>query len=982
MSTRSITARWRLGTLFALLALCCFGSFAPQPLFAQAQTTGKIVGKVVDEASAAVEGAEVVATATSLGIERKTTTGATGEFLLSLLPVGEYTLSIVKPGFQPQVYSLRVGVGETAPIDAVLAPGEAISDTIEVYGTASDLETTTIGENFSYDQQIAELPIIDRGIERVAEYSPNISYGPTANTLSIAGAPSFDTVVLLDGAEISDPYFSSAADLFLEDAVREVQVLTSGISARYGRFQGGVINAITKSGTNAFEGTLRGELEKQSWNSETPFGETQDDTLNPTYQATLGGPLVTDRAWFFAGGRTFPTRSEAETTLLTNQSYSTVSEETRWQLKLTGALTPNQLLEVSHLDFDSTDDQRDGLPAGEVLALGSRRDPNTTDTLAYQAVLSSNTFVDFQATQKEVRIFSGGDPSKGDPFIDLLNFQVFHNHWWDANDPSVRDSRTASLSISKLADGGRFGSHTLEGGLQYVESKTGGENRQSSTGFNLLAFNSGGDFATVGANGEVRYNLRSFDAIRWAALPLGGDQTLENPAIYLQDTVALGKWRFDLGLRYERYDGTGPLPQFDLAFDSLSPRLGVTYAFDEDWQLQASWGRYSSRFNDSVANSITGVSSAPRITTLYAGPDLLNSSADEIQAALRNDDFWPIVIGFQSPEFPTSFLADDIEAPYADDLNLSIRRALPNGTGSAVLSYVDRKYSQLIDDFVGSVCETGVAFGRPCPASDTILVSAPDGSPLASVDTTIWANNPQARRSYRALTALWDFRPSNKFQVFGNYTYSKTRGNYEGEGANTPASGSPIGNYPRSSDFAATNPDGALSGDIPHRLNLLASYRFDGQRRGALTIGGALRYQSGLPYSLTASVPLLDDSAYLGDAGTTYTHYFSRRGEFRFDDWWSADLSLRYDLPLWRELGTFVKLSVLNVTNNDAVVQFSTAGISGRDPQTGAVQPWQAVGNCGPGDRPSTSCTGFGRIRSQADYQDPRQIQLTFAFDF
>lgn len=952
---------------------------APALLLGQAQTTGTISGKVLDEAGRPVAGAEVVATAESLALERKAETGADGEYRLSLLPVDSYNVLVSKSGYQPAVYSLRLSVGETVPLAVTLAPGEAVTDTVTVYGAASALETTAGGETFTYEKQIDALPVNDRRIDRVAELSPSIAHGPTNGTISIAGAPSFDTVVLLDGAEISDPYFGNSPSLYLEDAVEEVQVLTSGVSARYGRFQGGVINAITKSGGNTYKGTLRAELDKESWNSATPFGENQDDHLNETYQATLGGFVVKDRLWFFTGGRKIPTSSESKTTEFSGESFTESSDETRWQGKLKAAITPSHLVDVSHLDFDSSIEGYEGLPAGDGRAIGMRLDPRTTDTLGYQGVFTENTFADFQATRKRVSISSGGDPAKGDPFIDLTNFQVFHNHWWDINDPSLRDNDTAALSLTHLTDNGRYGAHTIEGGVQYVKSLTGGENRQTSTDFNLLALNP--DFVAGTVDGATRYNLRNQGALRWEALPLGGDQTLKNTAVYLQDTINLAKFRFDLGIRYDKYEGTGPLPQFDLSFDDLSPRLGITYSLTDTWQLQATYGRYSSRFNDGVANSVTGVSAAPRIETFYLGPDLINATADELQAALRNDEYWPIVTSFLSPEFPTTYLASGIEAPYAEDINLSLRHALPGNTGSIVLTYVDRQYKNLLDDFVGGVCDFGLSFGQPCPSGNVTTVPGPDGTPnFATVDSIVWANNQAAERKYRALTTVWNYRPNDRLQLVGNYTYSRLRGNYEGEGENTPASGSPIGNYARSTDVAAANPNGTLAADIPHRLNALATYRFDWQRRGGLTLGGALLYESGKAYSRTALVPLLDDPEYLGDSGT-YTHYFGRRGAFRFDDWWSLGVSARYDLPLAKDFRTFVKLSVANVTNNHALVEFQTSGQSGRD-ENGNVLPWQPVGNCGPGDKPSKSCTGYGRIASEDDYQAPREFLLTVAFDF
>jgi outer membrane receptor protein involved in Fe transport len=958
----------RLTLLFAFVLL-------PAVAWAQAERTGTINGKVVDDKGAAVAGATVQVTVEDLGLEREATTGSNGEFLFALLPTGNYSVTVEASGWQPQVYRFRVGVGETVPVNVTLTPGGEVTEEITVTGTATSLETTETGENFKYESEVDVLPINDRGIEDVAGYSPNMSYGPTPGTYAISGAPSFDTTVLLDGSEVSDPYFGSAPELFLEDAVEEVQVLTSGVSARYGRFQGGVINAITKSGGNEFEGTLRTELFKEEWNSTTPFDEDQDDKLNKIYQATLGGYVVRDRLWFFVGGRTIPTAGESLTTEFTSESFTQTREEDRWQAKLRGALSANHLVDLSYLSYESSVTNDDGLPPGDDLALGIRKDPRESWTLSYQGVLSSNTFLEFQATEKKVSIEGGGDPAKGDPILDLNLFQVFHNHWWDANDPSVRDNQTAGLSATHSRDFGNAGSHVFEGGVQWVESTTGGENRQSSTGFNLLAFNP--DFV-VAAGAEPRFNLRTGGAVRWEALPLGGQQKIENQAAYLQDTWTLDKFRFDVGVRYETYEGSGPIAQLALDYSDISPRLGVTYSLADNWQLQGTYGKYVSRFNDNVGNAVTGVSGAPRIETFYLGPTLLNITGDQVQQAIRNDAFWPIVTDFVAPDQPTSFLESDLAAPHANELTMSVRHALPRNSGSVVLSYIDREYKDLIDDFVGGACDYGIDFGRPCPAGNTTVVSL-DGEPFAEVDSTLWANNSQARREYQAVILVWDYRPTSNWNFSGNYTYAKTEANYEGEGQNTPSSGSPLGDYERSVDIAAATPFGAADDDIRHRANLFSTYRFDFDRLGALTLGGLVTYESGLPYSLVAPVALRDDPAYLGDSGT-YTHFFSGRGARRFNDWWSLDLSTRYDFKVYKDIGAFVKLSVLNVLNNDEVIQFQATGQAVLD-AAGNPIAWQPTGNCGLSNEPSESCTGFGRIRNENDYQDPRTFLLTIAID-
>ena len=97
---------------------------------------------------------------------------------------------------------------------------------------------------------------------------------PNTGQLSISGGFAFDNVFLIDGVDVNDNFFADVTDVFIEDAVDETQVLTSGISAEYGRFSGGVVNLITKRGGNQFSGSFRTNFSNPAWTDETPFETT------------------------------------------------------------------------------------------------------------------------------------------------------------------------------------------------------------------------------------------------------------------------------------------------------------------------------------------------------------------------------------------------------------------------------------------------------------------------------------------------------------------------------------------------------------------------------------------------------------------------------------------------------------------------------------------------------------------------------------
>ena len=178
--------------------------------------------------------------------------------------------------------------------------------------------------------------------------SPSWRPGLTDNTpnnkqVTIGGAFAYDNVFLMDGVDINDNVLGTPNNLFIEDAIQEVQVLTSGISAEYGRFSGGVVNVITRSGGNTFSGAFRTNFTNPAWSVETPFeksaGTSRASKLSPTYEATAGGPVLRDRLWFFGGSRVERTTTQS-TFAQTRIPYTSRNDNTRYEAKLTGTIAP------------------------------------------------------------------------------------------------------------------------------------------------------------------------------------------------------------------------------------------------------------------------------------------------------------------------------------------------------------------------------------------------------------------------------------------------------------------------------------------------------------------------------------------------------------------------------------------------------------------------------------------------------------------
>ncbi len=232
---------------------------------AQGVQTGAIAGQIVDQSDAVLPGATVTVTSPSLQGERSVVTDSSGRYLIRGLPAGLYTVRVELPGMTTAEQAVQVGVGTTNAVDAqlrVAAVTERVTCTADP--TASAIVATQVGINLP--QREIEALATPRNLQGIATMAPGVTENtPNSGQLTISGAFAYDNLFMIDGVDISDNLNGTVNNLFIEDAIAETQVLTSGISAEYGRFSGGVINAISKSGGNTFSGSFRINLTNPSW---------------------------------------------------------------------------------------------------------------------------------------------------------------------------------------------------------------------------------------------------------------------------------------------------------------------------------------------------------------------------------------------------------------------------------------------------------------------------------------------------------------------------------------------------------------------------------------------------------------------------------------------------------------------------------------------------------------------------------------------
>jgi len=288
----------------ALLVFCLalgVGSVAAQT----AATAGQIVGTVRDPNGAFVANATVTIASTDTGLERTFTTNEDGTFRAVQLPPGTYTLTINAPGFGAFTqtgYKVEVGSALDAQITLQV---NAVTE--EVLVTAASVETTQVQTPTVLNQtSISQLPINGRRFQDFVLLTPTAQTDPVRNQISLVGQRGINANVQIDGADYNNPFFggirggerSNNAPTIPQSAIREFQVVASGYNAEFGRSTGGIVNAVTKSGTNDYNGSGFYLVRPADLAHRNAFGQVASPTQHQ-FGGAFGGPIIRNKAFFF-----------------------------------------------------------------------------------------------------------------------------------------------------------------------------------------------------------------------------------------------------------------------------------------------------------------------------------------------------------------------------------------------------------------------------------------------------------------------------------------------------------------------------------------------------------------------------------------------------------------------------------------------------------------------------------------------------------
>jgi hypothetical protein len=316
--------------LSATLLIC-----VPGAITLWSQATAQISGTVTDQSNAVLPGAEITATQTETGVARTTVSNETGSYVLPNLPLGPYKLEVSLPGFRTFVRTgIVLQVNSSPVINAVLEVGQK-TEIVEVQANSALVETRSVGVGQTMEtQRILELPLNGRNVTElitlggaavdvdsgraVPLYASQSRSMSGQRAISVAGGLGSGVNYSLDGAMHTNPYDHLSLPLPFPDALQEFKIETSALSASQGQHSGAQVNAVTKSGTNDFHGSLF-EFVRNDLLNATEYFARFDPVKNRKVQSTLkrnqfggtaGGRIIRNKLFFFGGYQGTTERSD------------------------------------------------------------------------------------------------------------------------------------------------------------------------------------------------------------------------------------------------------------------------------------------------------------------------------------------------------------------------------------------------------------------------------------------------------------------------------------------------------------------------------------------------------------------------------------------------------------------------------------------------------------------------------------------------
>jgi hypothetical protein len=975
--------------LLALIMLVAVATGA----FAQGNPTGVIRGTVADAGALPLPGVTVTAASPAVQGTKVVVTSANGDFMIPFLPPGEYTVTFELAGFAPQKQTIGVAMSETQPMKVTLAIA-SVTETVTVQGTTSTevLKTGTIAETYK-SAKIETLPI-GRTLESAVLLAPGVSGNGPSGAIVIAGALSYEGMYLINGVNVNENLRGQPRTLYVEDAIQETKVSTGNVSAEYGRFNGGVVSMITKSGGNDFSGSFRDSLTNDAWRALRPANDAKTDQIVPAYEFTAGGPVRKDKLWFFGDGK-YTNIQRTNVLDYTSLSYPYAQSQKNGEGKLTYTVNPKNIVKGSYSRRSIWTTNNSSNSPIDLASLYNNGTVDTLSVLNYSSVITGNMFFESQFSRKTMATDDTGaqftdlvkgtmmlDRSRGSARFNSPTFCAVCGSGWHEE----RNNWDWFAKLGYFLSTDKTGSHSFVFGFDNFKESRKVDNFQSGSGYRVYATKTliattpdKTIYPVIDSNSYIEYDPL-------VAPSVGSD--IRTYSAFANDQWRLNnKLSFNLGFRYDqnRSKDQGGVPV--LRDWQWSPRLSVSWdiAGNQKWIANAGFARYVMGVNGAVVDSGSAGGRTASYTWNYKGANI-NANCVVGSTCLTAADVLPQVFTWfntiggtnstnyrNAPSIPgvTTKVGSGTKAPSSDEMTAGMAHDL-YGHGTIRVDYTYRTYHNIYGSF------TDLSTGTVTDSTGR------------SYDATVVRNTSDALRWYHGVTVSADYR-LRRVGVGGNYTLAYSKGNNDGENVGSGPIMSSINTYPEYRPQSWDWPTGYMSNDQRHKARTYATFLLPvRESMGSFTFGVIERFDSGLPYDMVITV---DSSKYLTNPGylkppTSVSYYVSGRGALRTDSQLNTDLSLVWTKKIARNAQVFFRALAYNLFNGQSVVNVASIDTT----VSSNASPGSYTAASLPAFNPFTTTPvqdvnwklgpQFGQPTAPAAYQNPRSFNFSFGFRF
>ena len=884
----------RLLWVVALLAMAASATAQEQ--------RGSIEGIIRDSSGGVLPGVTVEARSPSLVGVQSTVTDSAGAYRFPALAPGVYEVKATLQGFAPfAVAEVRLELGKVLKIDATLAPA-GVTETVQVSGESPliDVKQNAAGSNIQ--AEIIERIPRARNFTALVTSAPGVTDESRNRGIQIDGASGADNRFMIDGVDTTDLRFGTSVKPMANDFVQEVQVKSSGYNAEYRAAIGGVISAVTKSGSNQYHGSagfyyrnqgLLGDvrpslrLVPSDTTKAEYFTQPVDDFTDSEPVFDIGGPIKRDRLWFYAGYNPNWTETSRTVRFVANQQVGTFTSkpiEQNVTLNVTGQVRPDLRARFSTttrrtkggvaLPGINTDGTSNSTPSQFPM---TNRNDGFNDSFAgvVDWVMNNKTYANITTTyltygtkgvgtfsDKLRHVFAGANVcnanavpgSSGCPFPEIPASLQQLNGYSDFPS-STRAVRDDLSRFNFNADVTRYftfrGQHTVKAGVQFEHienSVLSGAQAETIDVFwnaNYVA-NSGQIYR--GKYGH--YNVqRQYTQ---------GDIKADAVGLFIQDAWTIhNRLTLNLGVRTERedvpsYRSENPGIKFSFG-QKIAPRVGFAWDVKGDSSLKAygSWGMFNDQMKLTLGRVMFGADrwmnwhftldtfDWPSITC--TDPPNFGTPACP-GTFIESFDFRPVANDASNSAF--QLVDPDLHPIRAQEFTLGLDREL-NKTMSVGVRYVHK----WIDYAIEAVCAL-VPSGEACGVNNPGFGTGqyPFGTSLPP--------QPEAVRDYDSVEVRVRKRLSNRWSLDTSYLYSYLRGNWSGiassdeaVGSLQPYSGRSFNLLYYSYDAQGNASYGRLGTDRPHQVKVQATYN----TKWGTVFGTNVLAETGVPLSTVAN---------------------------------------------------------------------------------------------------------------------------------